>query len=194
VILEDYSTYLDETGKDYLNRIRAGVQRMGNLINEILELSRLSRVDLHQTVVDLSDVARMIFNELKLANPDRQIDSNIQENVTCRCDPNLIKIVFQNLLENAWKFSRKKSSVKIDFRVLRKENQTVYCVQDNGAGFDMAYYDKLFGPFQRLHSSYEFEGVGIGLCTVQRIIHRHNGEIWAKGKVGEGATFYFTLE
>ncbi|MHA1612672.1 MAG: PAS domain-containing protein [Promethearchaeota archaeon] len=193
-ILEDYSSCLDATGKDYLHRIRTGVQRMGGLINDMLVLSCISRVDLHETVVDLSDMVRTILDGLKDANPNRQIEIAIQEKITSRCDRHLIKIVFQNLLENAWKFSREISKAKIEFGMMKKENKIFYYVQDNGAGFDMVYYDKLFTPFQRLHSSQEFEGTGIGLSTIQRIIHKHKGEIWAKGKVGEGARFYFTLK
>ncbi|WP_371802633.1 ATP-binding protein [Candidatus Lokiarchaeum ossiferum] len=192
-ILEDYNNVLDETGQDYLRRIRSGVQRMGDLINDMLQLSRLTRMELHKASVNLSSIAQDIIDDLFTADPERQIIIKIQKNLTHYCDFQLIRSVLQNLLENAWKFTRNTLDPQIEFGKMLLDEQITFFVRDNGAGFDMSYYNKLFGTFQRLHSAHEFEGTGIGLATVQRIIHKHGGTIRAEGKVNEGATFYFTL-
>lgn len=192
-ILEDYEEVLDETGKDYLRRVRSGVQRMGDLINDMLQLSRLSRTELHKTSVDLSAIAQNIVDDLLIGSPERQIDIKIEKALVARCDLQLIRSLLQNLLENAWKFTQKVSTPQIEFGKMMLDDEMTFFIRDNGAGFDMKYYNKLFGTFQRLHSVHEFEGTGIGLATVQRIIHKHGGLISAEGKVNGGATFYFTL-
>src|SRR5512133_986239 len=166
---------------------------MGQLIDDMLKLSQLSRVEIHPEYTDLSAIVENISIELKASDPKRSVAFTIRKDMIARADHNLIQIALQNLLDNAWKYSRKKAHTIIEFSSLRKDNQIVYFIRDNGAGFDMKYSDKLFGTFQRLHNASEFEGTGVGLATVQRIIHRHHGTIWAEGEVEQGATFYFTL-
>lgn len=192
-LLEDYGEQLDDTAKDYLSRVRAGCLRMGNLIDDMLQLSRLSRGEIHRREVDLSAMAGEIAGELKKSAPERAVAFDIAPGVVVRGDAVLLRAVLDNLLGNAWKFTDRTEGAKIFFGMQEKGGKKVLFVRDNGAGFDMAYADKLFAAFQRLHSLQEFEGTGIGLATVQRIIHRHGGEIWAEGEVGRGATFYFNL-
>jgi PAS domain S-box-containing protein len=190
-LLEDYSDSLDEQGRDYLNRVRAASQRMAQLIDDILELSRVARFEMRREEVDLSGLASEIAEELKSRDPGRDLEFFIQPGLTSIGDPRLLRIVLGNLLENAFKFTGEKSKAVIEFG--EQEEERAYYVRDNGVGFDMSYADKLFGAFQRLHTEDEFPGAGIGLATVQRIIHRHGGEVWAESEVEEGATFYFTL-
>lgn len=192
-LLEDYGNRLDETAKDYITRVRAGCTRMGDLIDDMLQLSRLSRGEIHLRQVDLSAMAEEIAAELKKSAPDRAVAFDIAPGIVVQGDAVLLRAVLDNLLGNAWKFTGKTEGAKIVFGREERAEKKVIFVRDNGAGFDMAYADKLFGAFQRLHSLQEFEGTGIGLATVQRIIHRHGGEIRAIGEVGSGATFYFTL-
>ena len=192
-LLEDFGDSLDETGKDYLNRVRNGCVRMGLLIDDMLKMSRLTRSEIYKKELDLSQMARKLLDEFKLSEPDRKVEIDIQEDVRGIGDYILIQNVLENLLGNAWKFSGKKDFSKISFGVVPGSEPITYCVSDNGAGFNMEYAEKLFSAFQRLHSSGEFQGTGIGLASVQRIIHRHGGKIWAKGEEGKGATFYFTL-
>lgn len=192
-LLEDYADQLNATAQDYLRRVRAGSQRMGRLIDDILKLSRLTRTEMQWERVDLSALAREIAVELHQAQPVRKADWTIVAGVVVRGDARLLRIVLENLIGNAWKFTAKQDCAKIEFGHTEVEGKPVCFVRDNGAGFDMAYADRLFGAFQRLHSATEFEGTGIGLATVQRIIHRHGGRVWAEGVVDEGATFYFTL-
>ncbi len=202
-VLEDYGDKLDAIGQDYLQRVRAATQRMDQLINDLLKLSRLTRGTLTYEPVNLSRLAEEVFIELHATEPDRHVNFCPEPNVVVQCDARLLRIALENLLDNAWKFTRYCEEAKIIFGTMPadsapanealEEKHPVYFVRDNGAGFDMAYADKLFGAFQRLHTEDEFEGTGIGLATVQRIIHRHGGHIWAKGEVGQGATFYFTL-
>lgn len=198
VLLEDYSEKLDAAGQRYLHRIRAASQRMGQLIDALLSLSRLSRGDINLAPVNLSAMAQAVAAELSQNEPQRQADFIITPDLTARADTRLVQAVLENLLGNAWKFTSKCLRARIEFgallqATLNSDEEQVYFVHDNGAGFDMAYADKLFGAFQRLHSTEEFPGNGIGLATVQRIIHRHGGRVWAEGAVGQGATFYFTL-
>ncbi len=193
VILEKYFDKFDADGKDYLHRIIAASERMAHLIDDLLKLSRITRNEIHLTLINLSGIAEAIARELNQNQGTRQAEFIIQPDLYATADENLIRIVLQNLFSNAWKFTRDTSPVRIEFGMIREENQKVFFVRDNGAGFDMTYVDKLFGAFQRLHRQEEFEGSGIGLATVQRIIHRHNGRVWAKGEVGKGATFYFTI-
>jgi PAS domain S-box-containing protein len=192
-LLEDYSDILDEQGKSYLNRVRLGSQKMALLIDEMLNLSRLGRIALKPTTVNLSDIAQSISNDLRESDPERTVEFIIAKDLICLADPTLIRAVLQNLLENAWKFTSKIAKPKIEFGEIEIGKEISYFVKDNGAGFNMKYENKLFTPFQRLHQEREFPGTGIGLTTVQRIIHRHNGTVWAESKVDLGSTFYFTL-
>lgn len=192
-VLEDYGKKLGGEGGDYLRRIRAASQRMGHLIDDILNLSRLGRFEMFIEDVDLSFLARTIAGELQGAHPDRSVEVVVQEGVRARGDARLLRIALENLLDNAWKFSGRNSCPKIEFGCLPEGGRDLYFVRDNGVGFDMAYSDKLFSPFQRLHSAQDFPGTGIGLATVWRIITRHKGRIWTESGPGRGATFYFTL-
>jgi PAS domain S-box-containing protein len=192
-LLEDCADQLDETGKTHLNRIRAATQRMGLLIDDLLNLSRLSRTEMHLQTVDISAMASSVAGELQMAQPERLIELRIEAGLTTTADPGLLRVVLVNLLSNAWKFTSKHASAHIEFGVTHEDGILAYFVKDDGAGFDMVYADRLFGAFQRLHSMNEFAGTGVGLAIVQRIVHRHGGRIWAKSAVGQGATFYFTL-
>jgi PAS domain S-box-containing protein len=193
VVLEHYGEHLDDTGKHYLNRVREGSQQMAKLIDDMLNLSRLSRSELKKEKVNLSEIVRGIANDLQMRESEREVEFIIQEELLVDADKRLIQSVLQNLLGNAWKFTSHHPRGIIEFGQLHDVGQPVYYVRDDGAGFDMAYADKLFGTFQRLHSASEFPGTGIGLASAQRIITRHGGEIWAQGEVEHGATFYFTL-
>jgi PAS domain S-box-containing protein len=193
VVLKNYQDKLDEKGVKYLEILRKEAQRMGDLINEMLSLSRLTRGELHWNTVDLSAIANEVANSLKQQEPGRIVNFKIKPGIIVQGDPHLLTAVMDNLLGNAWKFTSKHPEATIQFGSRKKDNQTVYFVKDDGAGFDMAYADQLFGAFQRLHTIEEFPGTGIGLATVQRIIHRHGGKVWAKGKVEKGAQIYFTL-
>lgn len=192
-LVEDYGDKLDGEALNYLHRVRSATQRMGNLIDDLLKLSRLSRGEIEFAPLDLSKIAHEVIGELRAADPHRQVEIKIEDNLVARGDVRLLYIVMQNLLGNAWKFSGKCEQARIEFGAVISEGQQAYCVRDNGAGFEMAYVNKLFGAFQRLHRVEDFDGNGIGLATVQRIIHRHEGRVWAQGKPGQGATFYFTL-
>jgi light-regulated signal transduction histidine kinase (bacteriophytochrome) len=167
---------------------------MSELIDGLLKLSRSTRGEMARENVDLSAVVNSVVEELRQADPERQLMVDVAPNIEVDADPRLLKVVMENLLGNAWKYTGHTADATIEFGVERQEGESVYFVRDNGAGFDMAYADKLFLPFQRLHKADEFAGIGIGLATVQRIIQRHGGRIWAKAAVEEGATFYFTLE
>ncbi len=192
-LLEDYGETLDKAGKDYVGRIRAASQRMGNLIDSLLHLSRVSRQEMTYAKVDLAAMATEIAQGLNDAHPDRQVQFVAPSLLMAEGDKDLLRIVLENLLGNAWKYSSKTDNPCVSLAHHERNGESVYSVTDNGAGFDMKYVDKLFGPFQRLHRDQEFEGLGIGLATVARIIHRHGGEIWAEGRPDLGATFYFTL-
>ena len=192
-LLEEYKDALDTEGQDYLRRVRSASQRMGQIIDDLLSLSRISRRELRKQEVNLSEIAQKIVEKLEEGDPDRHVDIVIGHRVTADCDPNLIEVVLENLFGNAWKFTSKQDKPWIIFDTVVQDDELVYCVRDNGAGFDMAYANKLFGAFQRLHKDTDFHGYGIGLATVQRIIHRHGGRIWAEGYVDRGATFYFAL-
>ena len=193
-LLEDYPDKLDEQGKEYLQRVRSATQRMGELIDDMLNLSRVTRSEMRCETVDLSTLARTITAELQKTQPGRQVEFVITEGLNVNGDARLLRVALENLLGNAWKFTGKQPKARIEFGVTRHEEKPVYYVRDDGVGFDMTYVDKLFAPFQRLHSAEEFPGTGIGLATVQRIILRHGGKVWAEGAVGKGATFYFTLK
>jgi light-regulated signal transduction histidine kinase (bacteriophytochrome) len=193
-LLEDCLEQLDATGQDYLRRIRAATQRMGHLIDDLLTLSRVTRSDLNKESVDLSRLASRVCTHLQQLYPDRQVEFEIQPHLLAHGDSRLLQVVLDNLLNNAWKFTTGQPQARIELGANEQEDGTiVYFVQDNGVGFDMVFVDKLFKPFQRLHRMQEFPGNGIGLATVQRIIYRHGGQVWAEGNLNQGATFYFTL-
>lgn len=192
-LLEDYADCLDEQGKEYLERLKISSKRMAQLIDGLLDLSRITRYEMYREQVDLSALALAIVAELQMMQPERQVAIDIQEGLTAEGDPRLLQVMLENLLGNAWKFTGNNAETRVSFGITLFEGEQVYFVRDNGAGFDMAYAGKLFGPFQRLHSQTEFPGTGIGLATVQRIIHRHGGKIWAESEIGKGAAFYFTL-
>jgi PAS domain S-box-containing protein len=192
-LLEDYGDRLDSDGQDYLQRVRTATQRMSQLIDDLLSLARVTRSALEYESVDLSARARTIAEDLQRAQPDRQVEFLIAPDLIAQGDGRLLQVMLENLLDNAWKFTTKRPGATIEFGAIPCDGQVAYFVRDNGAGFDMAYADKLFGAFQRLHAMNEFAGTGIGLATVQRIIHRHGGRVWAEGAVEQGATFYFTL-
>jgi len=192
-ILEEYREKLDETGRNYLDRVCAAAKRMEQLINNTLKLSQVNRFDFQCEAVDLSRMVREITEAHQKSNPDRAVNVIIREGIIVQGDHQMMKIVLGHLLDNAFKFTGKQAQPRIEFDKTIKDNETAYYVRDNGAGFDMAYVDKLFGPFQRLHTAEEFAGTGIGLATVQRIIHRHGGQVWAEGETGKGSTLYFNL-
>ena len=193
ILLEDYADKLDEDGKQYLGYVRESAQQMTRLIDDLLALSRVARGDFRRAPVDLGAIARSVAARLAQSSPERQVELVVADGLLDHGDDGLLKIVFENLLGNAWKFTSTRSQARIEVGVTDDESRT-YFVRDNGAGFDMAYASKLFGMFQRLHSATEFEGTGIGLATVQRVVRRHGGRIWAEGEIGRGATFYFTLD
>ncbi len=190
---EEYGDRLDEQARHYLERVRAASRRMAQLIDDMLTLSRVTRSEMRREEVDLSGLARTIATELEKTQPERQVEFDIHPDVVACGDARLLGGVLENLLGNAWKFTCQHPQARIEFGVLHQEGEEVYFVRDDGAGFDMAYADKLFGAFQRLHAQTEFPGSGIGLATVQRIVLRHGGRVWAEGAVERGATFYFTL-
>ncbi len=193
LLLRKYPDRLDATGQDYLTRVRNATVRMGQLIDDLLQLSRVIRADFQRSSVNLSTIAHEVVKELAEAEGERRVSVQIAPDLRAQADPRLIRIVLDNLLGNAWKFTARTTDAKIEFGMERTTTEPVYFVRDNGAGFDMAYAQKLFGAFQRLHNETEFAGTGIGLATVQRIIHRHNGRIWAEAILNQGATFHFTL-
>ena len=192
-LLEDCEDKLDIQGKDYLIRIRAAIRRMTELIEDLLQLSRITRTEMDIEKINLTRIARFIIDELQKSQPQRIVDTRIAEGMEESADSKLMRIVLENLLGNAWKFTEKQAKAVIEFGCTKKGEEKVYFIRDNGVGFDMAYADKLFAPFQRLHTEEEFPGTGIGLATVRRIIHRHGGKIWTEGQTGKGATFYFSL-
>jgi two-component system, sensor histidine kinase and response regulator len=192
-VLESQGDRLDEAGQRFLSRVREASQHMSQLIDDVLYLSRVTRADLREQDVDLSSIAGLVLSRLQEGEPDRRVDLKLRPGVIVTGDGQLLKIAMENLLENAWKFTAKEPESRIEFGMTQVGGEATYFVRDTGAGFDMTYADRLFGPFQRLHPQGEFPGNGIGLATVQRIIHRHGGRVWAEGLVGQGATFYFTL-
>ncbi|MBI5561348.1 MAG: hypothetical protein HY894_00615 [Deltaproteobacteria bacterium] len=191
---EDLKETLDETALDHIRRVRSASGRMGLLIDDLLELARITRMEMRQARVDLSTMGRAIAGELKRSQPERDAEFVIEDGLAARGDVRLLRVALENLLGNAWKFTGRRKGALIEFKAAgEKDGRVVYCVKDNGAGFDMRYSDKLFGAFQRLHSTSEFQGTGIGLATVARIIRRHGGAVWAEGAVDAGAAFFFTL-
>jgi signal transduction histidine kinase len=194
-LLTDYANkILDGQGLHFLQRVRAGTQKMARLIDDMLHLARVTRRTLDRGDVDVTAVAEEVAAELERRNPDRQVRVAVEAGLQASADPQLLTIVFENLLANAWKFTGKREEAQISVgQTSSNGSDPVFFVRDNGAGFDMAYADKLFGTFQRLHSESEFEGTGVGLATVKRIITRHGGQVWAEAAEGKGATFFFTL-
>lgn len=188
-----YAEKLDETGADYLQRIRRATVRMGHLIDDLLQLSRVSRAELRPHYMNLSIMAEEVMQGFAEAEPERRVAWDIEPELFGVADPGLLRVVLENLLGNAWKYSATREHATIEFCATQQEGETVFSICDNGVGFDMCYADKLFGAFQRLHGVEEFEGTGIGLSTVQRIVHRHGGRIWAEAEPDQGACFYFTL-
>jgi light-regulated signal transduction histidine kinase (bacteriophytochrome) len=193
-VLEDYGPQIPVEGRRYLQTIRDGAQRMGVLIDDLLTFSRLSRLPLHKQGVDMAKMARATFAELDSDKEGRKIELKIGELPRVHGDPALLKQVWVNLLSNAMKYTRKREAAIIEVGSKRENGAVICFVADNGTGFDMQYAHKLFGVFQRLHRTDEFEGTGVGLAIVQRVIHRHGGRVWAEATEGKGATFYFTLE
>lgn len=192
-LVEDYKDVLDDTGKDYLKRVRAAAQKMGALIDDMLKLAKVNRTEVTLNQVDLSEMVSSIVDELRDAEPERQVQVKVTSGLTAYCDSHLMKIALINLLNNAWKYTSKNEEACIEFGMRLHQGNPAFFIEDNGVGFDMAYADKLFGAFQRLHSAGEFSGTGVGLATVKRVISRHGGDIWAKAEPNKGATFYFTL-
>lgn len=192
-LIEDFPEHLPAEGHRYLALTRAATVRMGELIEALLNLSRVSRGPLEPVRIDVSALATQIISDLRRHDPERNVDVRVQAGMVADADPRLLPAVLENLIGNAWKFTAQTSTACIEIGAVREAGQTVFFVRDNGAGFDMAYADKLFVAFQRLHSASEYTGTGIGLATVQRIVRRHGGRVWADSKPGQGARFYFTL-
>lgn len=192
-ILEDYDSKLDSHGRHYLKRMRTASQHMAQLIDDMLRLSRVVRSELQKKSVNISEMASAIAEQIKSMSPERSVEFIIAPELIVNADQNMMRIVLENLLENSWKFTSRHATGRIELNRMDKDGETVYYVRDDGAGFEMEFATKLFSPFQRLHSDEDFEGTGIGLATVNRIISRHGGRVWASSEVEKGATFYFTL-
>jgi two-component system, sensor histidine kinase and response regulator len=192
-ILDSQADRLDETGRKFLERVRQSSREMSQLIDDVLYLARVTRAELREQEVDLSALVTLLLDRIRESEPDRDVEFKVRPGVIVLGDGQLLRIAMENLLDNAWKFTSRRPEARIEFGMSQIGGESSYFVRDNGAGFDMTYVDRLFGPFQRLHLTSEFPGSGIGLATVQRIIHRHGGRVWAEGMVGQGATFHFTL-
>jgi light-regulated signal transduction histidine kinase (bacteriophytochrome) len=194
-LLQDYpeGSVLDAEAVRFISRMRSGTKRMGQLIEDLLNLSRVSRAPMERTAVDMSALARVVAEDLQATQPERQVEWVIAPGMHAFADGKLLRIVLENLIGNAWKFTSRTAEPAIEVSFGKQNDTCTYRVRDNGAGFDAEYQDKLFTPFQRLHRESEFPGTGIGLATVGRIVHRHGGRVWAEGERGKGATFFFTL-
>jgi light-regulated signal transduction histidine kinase (bacteriophytochrome) len=192
-LLGDYAGSLDERGRHYLERVRSGTQRMGQLIDDLLGLSRITRAPLSRDRVDLTGISRKVLADLGARDPDRRIETKVAEGLVGQGDSRLVMVLFENLLGNAWKFTSKRPDARVEVGSEVHDGEPAFFVRDNGAGFNMAYANKLFAPFQRLHSDKEFQGTGIGLATVHRVVSRHGGRIWVDAAIDRGATFFFTL-
>jgi light-regulated signal transduction histidine kinase (bacteriophytochrome) len=191
--MEDCKDRLDPSSLDFLRRIVAATRKMSDLIDGLLDLSRVSRAEMRHQQIDLTLMARQIAEALQRSAPPREVEWVIGEGLTARGDPRLLRVVLDNLIGNAWKFTGRKARARIEVGARQNGAGRAYFVADDGAGFDMDYAGKLFGAFQRLHSDREFEGTGIGLATVRRVVNRHGGQIWAESEPGRGAIFFFTL-
>lgn len=192
-LLESYRDQLDDRGRQYLDRIDHSANRMNDLVEDLLNFSRLTRLEMNEQYVNLSAIVRALSLELAVRDPQRQVEFVIPDGVAAWGDPTLLRAALLNLLENSWKFTRKHATTRIEFGMTETPQGRAYFLRDDGAGFDMAQAGRLFNPFQRLHKDSDFEGTGIGLATVDRIIRRHGGRIWAEGEIERGAAFYFTL-
>ena len=193
IVAEDYAPRLDETGREYLQRIRVATQKMARLIDDLIDLARLTRQAMKREQVNLSQIVEQILTELRQEDPERRVEIHVEPNLVAAADRALIRVALENLLRNAWKFTSRREVAQIRFHAEMRDRQIVYCVTDNGAGFDMNFSSKLFLPFHRLHGISEFAGTGIGLATVQRVIQRHEGRVWAQSVPDQGASFFFTL-
>jgi signal transduction histidine kinase len=193
MLLEDHAHNLDQEGKSYLNNVRGATLEMSQLIDDMLQLASITKGKLKRSEVSLSNIAKEILAELQRREPNRKVEWIVEEGVTASADERLVRIAMQNLIHNAWKFTSKTSMAKIEFGQVRDVEPAEYFIRDNGAGFDMEFADKLFGAFERLHSQDEFEGTGVGLATVQRVVDKHGGLIRGESGPGRGAAFYFTL-
>ena len=193
LLLSEHGAALDADGRNHLDRVRRAARRMGQMIDDLLMLSRVVRTEPQRASVDLSALAQEVLEALRLQEPERSVHIEVTPGLTAQGDAGLLRIALQNLLGNAWKYSSRQREAQIEFGAKAQEGEWVYFVRDNGAGFEMKYAGKLFNAFQRLHTADEFPGTGIGLATVQRIVRKHGGRIWAQAAVGQGATFYFTL-
>jgi light-regulated signal transduction histidine kinase (bacteriophytochrome) len=203
IVKEDYGSLLDRVGNDHLDRVLGAAARMNLMIDALLTLARLSTQPLARQPVNLSQLARYVSEDLRRSAPEREAEFDIQDNLSSTGDPTLMRLVLENLIGNAWKYSARSEHARISFGTVQQPGNTVaqgkgtgetYVVRDNGAGFDMRYADRLFGLFQRLHSASDFAGHGVGLASVQRIVRRHGGQIWAEAEPGKGAAFFFTLD
>ncbi len=192
-LTQDYADGLDDQGKEYLQRASAAARRMGQMVDDLLELARVTRSETDHEVLDLSAMAEKITRELSRGEPDRRVEIVVAPGLLAPGCAALIDVALANLLRNAWKFTSGRPDARVELGSEETQDGLAYYVRDNGAGFDMAYCDRLFGAFQRLHDASEFPGTGIGLAVVQRVVHRHGGRVWARGEVDRGATFYFTL-
>jgi light-regulated signal transduction histidine kinase (bacteriophytochrome) len=192
-LLEDYGSQLDERARTYLDRVRSETQRMGVLIDDLLQLSKVTRAEMQRSPVDLTSIGNAVATQLREAHPERQMEFTIATGLTAHGDAGLLQIVLTNLMSNAVKFTGNCLETRIQFGQSQRNGESAFFVQDNGVGFDMAFAGTLFGAFQRLHKVAEFPGTGIGLATVQRVIHRHGGRVWADAQIGQGATFFFTV-
>jgi light-regulated signal transduction histidine kinase (bacteriophytochrome) len=193
LLQEEYEQRLDTQGREYLARVRRAAQRMGTLIDDLLELSRMTRQEMKRQRVDLSSICREVVANLRQEQPGRTVEVSIQPGCTGEGDPQLLRVLLENLLGNAWKYTRTTSGARIEFGVEHEAEGDIFYIRDNGVGFDMVYASKLFSPFQRLHNPNEFEGSGIGLASVWRVVRRHGGQIKATAEIGQGATFCFSL-
>ena len=194
ILKEDYGRLLDRIGNDHLDRVLSAAARMNSMIDALLSLSQLSTQPLQRQPVNLSQLALYVVDDLRRASPERDVVLHVQPGLVTQGDPTLLRMALENLLGNAWKYSSKNPHAEIVFERAEQDGRGAYVVRDNGAGFDMRFADRLFGVFQRLHSSGDFQGTGVGLASVRRIVRRHGGEIWAESEVGHGARFYFTLK
>lgn len=193
VLEEEYMNHLPKEAQDLIRRIRGATKRMGQYIDDMLKLSRLTGGEMFRSMVDMTAIAKRVAEDLRAGNPEREVQVHIAENMLVHADGNLVRVIIENIFANSWKFTRRCLHPRIEFFPTKQDNRTIFCVRDNGVGFDMTYADKLFDPFQRLHSMTEYEGNGIGLATVQRVVRRHGGRIWAESEVNRGTSVYFTL-
>jgi len=192
-LIEEYADTIDNKGQEYLQRIRSGTERIGNLMDDLLELSRVSSSDIVKETVDISKMAREVTGLLDQRDPQRKVDWRVASGMQCEADESLLWVLLENIFENAWKYTANNPQARVEFGSMQDGDEAIYYLKDNGVGFDMSYYNKLFGTFERLHHEAQYEGTGIGLATVKKIVQRHGGKVWAEGEVNLGATFYFTL-